>query len=194
MRRLFLISVAPLLALAPGACGSVRDVDAPALTVSGPAAITAQALLAGAEAEASGDAEGLRQSAGILAGQGAVPKEDSVDLALRWAEQAAELGAATIPPRGRTAGPAYRNGELSAEGQTVFSEIFHSGRTAVISLAPRNQARMLLSVTTDDGRELCEQAGSGLVECRWTPIWTEPVRVEVANLSGRTAQYFLVTN
>jgi hypothetical protein len=155
----------------------------------------AQALILGAEADEAGDADGLRAAAGALQGLGANPASGQPDLAELWAERAAALGAGSLPPRGRTAGPAYRDGLLSGGERAGFTDTFHSGRAAIVSLAPRGEGAFVLWVRDESGAEICrEVAEAGPAECRWTPVWTAPVRIEVANLTGAPARYFLLTN
>ncbi|MCR9129876.1 MAG: hypothetical protein NXI12_10155 [Alphaproteobacteria bacterium] len=175
------------------ACAAT-PVDAPAFGTD-PIGRAAQALVAGAQAEDANHADALRVAAGVLEGLGAHPADGEADLASTWASRAEALGAEPVPPRGRTAGPAYRDGLLSSGGSAAFTDIFHSGRAAIVSLAPRGDGAFVLRVRDEAGTEICRQvAESGPAECRWTPVWTAPVRIEVANLSGAPARYFLLTN
>ncbi len=191
------LAVAPAVALAAGlaflsGCAA-SDTSAPAFET--PVSRAGLALLAGTEAYEADDLEGLRAASGVLEGLGARPAEDAPDLVRTWSMRAQELGAAAPPPRGRTAGPAYRDGVLAAGESADFNDMFHAGRAAIVSVAPRGGTAFILRVRNAQGAQICaEFAEDGPAECRWTPVWTEQVRIEIVNLSGRRAQYFLLTN
>jgi hypothetical protein len=160
-----------------------------------PMARAAQALIAGAAAFETDDADTLRAASGVLQDLGARPAEGEPDLAQAWSERARALGAAPVPPRGRTAGPAYRDGVLAAGEAINFNDMFHSGRIAIVSVAPRGGTGFVLRVENAQGVEICSEfAEDSPAQCRWTPIWTEQVRIEIVNRSGGRAQYFLLTN
>lgn len=175
------------------ACTSFADDSGTRAVTDGPEVSVANALALGARAEAANDIEVLHVAASLLKTSGAEPA-DGEDLAARWEMMAMEQGAEPVPDRGRTAGPAYRDDRLGAGEELTLREVFHSGRTAVIVLRPREGGIFRLQAT--NGTEtICEmEARDAPAECRWTPIWTEPVDVRVTNLTGRDASYFLVTN
>lgn len=194
MQRIGPFLLLALLCSGASACVS-SEREAPIVSeVSDPVVRVAEALVAGSHADTQDDADLLRMTAGILQTHGARPQGETPDLGTYFAERAADLGAQQSPQRGRTAGPAYRNGDIPPGGQAAFREIFRSGQTAVIALAPRNAERMKLAVTTSNGQSVCEVEGQQRIECRWTPIWTEPVTIEVSNLTTGRAEYFLITN
>jgi hypothetical protein len=179
------------LALVSGCAAS----QSPAAADPTPMARAAQALMAGAEAFETDDANTLRAASGVLDDLGARPAPGEPDLVQAWSVRARALGAAAVPPRGRTAGPAYRDGVLAAGEATAFNDMFHSGRLAIVSVAPRGGTAFTLRVENAQGVEICSEfAGDSPAQCRWTPIWTEQVRIEIVNRSGGRAQYFLLTN
>lgn len=187
------LAVALVAGLAVLSGCAASDTSAPAFDT--PVSRAGLALIAGTEAYEADDAEGLRAASGVLDGLGARPAEGAPDLARTWSLRAQELGADMPPPRGRTAGPAYRDGVLAAGESADFNDMFHAGRVAIVSVAPRGGTAVVLRVRNAQGAEICaEFAEDGPVECRWTPVWTERVSIEIANLSGRRAQYFLLTN
>lgn len=169
--------------------------DRPAERAETPVLRAGLALIAGAEAYEADNAEGMRAAAGVLESLGARPADGAPDLVEVWSAHVQALGGESIPARGRTAGPAYREGVLAVSENARFNEMFHAGRAAIVSVSPRGGDAFVLQVRSAEGEEICrELVEDGPAECRWTPVWTEQVRIEIANLSGRPAQYFLLTN
>lgn len=192
MRRTAFVTTAIIFALT--ACTSVAN-DSPASAVTdGPEATVADALSLGTRAETANDVEALSMAAGLLRSAGAHPSDGTSDLAERWAALAIEQGAEVSFVRGRMAGPAYREDLLGGGEELTLREVFHAGRTAVIVLRPRDDGQFRLTATNGDTVVCTVEANAVPAECRWTPIWTEPVDVRVTNLGPREASYFLVTN
>lgn len=169
--------------------------DRPVAGAQTPVVRAGLALIAGTEAYEADDADGLRAAAGVLESLGARPADGAPDLVEVWSARVQALGGDSIPARGRTAGPAYRDGILAVGEDARFNEMFHAGRAAIVSVSPRSGDAFVLQIRNAEGAEICrELAEDGPAECRWTPVWTDQVRIEIANLSGRPAQYFLLTN
>lgn len=111
-----------------------------------------------------------------------------------WSAEARALGAEAAPPRGRTAGPAYREGVLEVGGSIAFRDMFHSGRLAIVAVQPRRAGALHLTIAAQGGEPVCALATEEAAECRWIPIWTEPVILTLENPTNEPVAYYLVTN
>ncbi|MGY6532339.1 hypothetical protein [Glycocaulis sp.] len=186
--------VLSLVALAAAGCathdagtlGSVAEPDGQILA----------ALDIGLRAEEIDDGAGMLAAASLLDGAGANPAEGEDNLALRWRARAEALGETLPPLRGRTAGPAYRNGVIGPGEAALLRDSFHSGRAARVSVQTRGSGTLRLAIRrADDGETLCETLVTAApVTCQWVPVWTEPFHIEVTNLTAGTVAYYLITN
>lgn len=189
------IAVLPVLALAFVLAGCATREAAGIGTVAEPDGQIMAALDIGLRAQAAGDGPGLLAAASLLDGAGARPADGEDDLAALWREQAAALGEAVPPVRGRIAGPAYRNGVIGAGEAALLRDSFHSGRAARVSVQTRGTGTLRLSIRRADGEAVCETlAGAAPVTCQWVPVWSEPFHIEITNLTAGTVAYYLITN
>ncbi|MFN3834883.1 MAG: hypothetical protein ACK4NO_03170 [Glycocaulis sp.] len=189
------IAVLPVLALAFALAGCATREAASIGTVAEPDGQIMAALDIGLRAQAAGDGPGLLAASSLLDGAGARPADGEDDLAALWREQAAVLGEAVPPVRGRIAGPAYRNGVIGAGEAALLRDSFHSGRAARVSVQTRGTGTLRLSIRRADGEAVCETlVGAAPVTCQWVPVWSEPFHIEITNLTAGTVAYYLITN
>lgn len=185
------LAFAPILALS--ACATPQRAE-PSAVVEPDGQILA-AMDIGLRAEDASDASALLAAASLLDAAGARPADGQDDLTTRWREQAAAMGETLPPLRGRTAGPAYRNGALGAGETALLRDSFHSGRTARVSVQTRGAGTLRLAIRRPDGEMMCETLVSAApVSCQWVPVWTEPFHIEVTNLTAGNVAYYLITN
>ncbi len=158
----------------------------------------ADILQKGAAAQARGDAKALTAQSRALDLMAARPTDGEPDLAQQWAAQARALGAPTqvsTPFRGRTLGPAYRSGQVSANGSFHTRQNFNAGHRAEIVVVPVDAARLSLQVRDDDGGSICTVAPStGNLGCRWVPPFTGASDIEVRNEMNQQVSFYMVLN
>lgn len=162
----------------------------------GPQAV-ADIIARGMAAEASGDAETLADQARALDILGATPEGGAPDLAREWRRKAAQMGAhiSTDTFRGRTLGPAYRQGRVGPGASFHTRQSFNAGQRAEISVVPQDDAPLSLSVTDDDGRQICDVAPSTRnLGCRWVPTFTGSSDINVDNSNDRAVAFYIVLN
>jgi hypothetical protein len=157
----------------------------------------AAALALGERAEAgSGRAAQLAEASRLLAVAGARPAEaGGADLALHWADVAAERGTkAVLVWRDRALGPAYRRGRVAPHASVSLDQLFLAGRKAEIALMPvGRQGRLVLDVTDDKGGLICRQKASDPpAKCAWLPVYTTRHAIRVSNEGAVPAEYYLV--
>lgn len=155
-------------------------------------------LREGLLAEAQGDGEALMAAAFALSQSGAQPEMGEPDLVRIWVRAAQKLGA-NIPKtyafRGRTLGPAYRSGRISAGGRFVTRQTFNGGQVADILIVPATGAELSLKVADETGEAVCEVAPSSEnLGCRWVPPYTGGNAITVYNDSQRPARFYIVMN
>ncbi len=182
--------------VALGAAGCATPERAEVSAVAEPDGQIMAALDIGLRAEEIDDGAGMLAAASLLDGAGARPAEGEDNLALRWRDRADALGETLPPLRGRTAGPAYRNGVIGPSEAALLRDSFHSGRAARVSVQTRSSGTLRLAIRrADDGETLCETlVGAAPVTCQWVPVWTEPFHIEITNLTAGTVAYYLITN
>lgn len=178
--------VIPALALAACAANSSA--------VAGSAPTQRADTLAGALAAAdlaadSGDAVALKQSLRTIEALGAKPLTDSDKAALGQWKSAAYSD--EPPMRGRTLGPAYRSGMVSAGNKAVIQQTFYGGAPANVSLRVAEGSALKLRITDTSDRNVCEKAARK-ASCRWMPLYTQMHRIELVNDQGENAHYYIV--
>ena len=176
----------PALALA--ACA----VNSSAVTGSAPsprADKLASALPAADAAAMTGDEAALKQKLRMIEAMGAKPLTDTDEATLgQWKT----VAASTEPPmRGRTLGPAYRSGVVSAGTKAVIQQTFYGGAPANVSLRVAAGSALKLRITDPSDRKVCEKAARE-ASCRWMPLYTQIHRIELVNEDGENTRYYIV--
>ncbi|ESQ88945.1 hypothetical protein ABAC460_14280 [Asticcacaulis sp. AC460] len=164
----------------------------------GDADTVADILQRGFAAEARGDADALQAQAQALALMGAKPEDGAPDLARQWATTAKTLGArpsTAVAFRGRTLGPGYRSGKVTANGAFRTRQTYNAGQRAEIVLVPVDAAPLSLEVRDDEGEPVCAVAPSTRnLGCRWVPAFTGSNEIEVRNDNSVTVNFYIVLN
>ena len=164
----------------------------------GDARTVADILQQGLAAEARGDGNDLLAQARALSLMGARPEDGAPDLAREWAGKAKDMGAKSdgaVAFRGRTLGPGYRSGRVSANSQFRTRQNFNAGQRAEIVLVPVDDAPLSLAVRDDDGESVCSVAPSTRnLGCRWVPTFTGANEIEVRNDTAQTVNFYMVLN
>jgi hypothetical protein len=179
-------------------CASVLLISAaPEKLPQDPSEQVALALFEGSNAILSRkvDRKTLRHAAQSLAFLGARPADgQETDLAVEWRTLSAVRGTEPVY-RGRILGPAYRSG-MVAPGAAINSEqLFLAGQLASLSVAPAKGAKLGLTVSNSQGAAICSAAvQEPTATCRWTPAYSERVKISINNFGTTTAKYFLVVN
>lgn len=174
------------LSLCLVACGMppaelAADAEPPATD----AQAAAEALALADRSAARDDATTLARALARLYALGVRAAEGQDDVVQAWQ---ASAGASTPPFRGRALGPAYRRGNLPADGEVRLSQTFLSGQRASIAVSSPGRPVPGLSVTSASGRSVCESAA----HCRWTPVFTERYEIVLSNPGKRASDYYLV--
>lgn len=158
----------------------------------------ANALRRGFEADERGDGKALMQAAIALRQIGARPGEGEPDLAILWAERARSLGTKAIRLplwRGRVLGPAYRYGELAANGRFTTRQSFIAGQKANVVVEPRGGVKLELSVNDDTGAPVCQvSASTKTLGCQWVPTFTGTNVIDIVNIETRPVRFYLILN
>ncbi|ESQ75059.1 hypothetical protein [Asticcacaulis sp. AC402] len=164
----------------------------------GDADTVADILQRGLAAEARGDGDALLVQAQALSLMGARPEDGAPDLARQWATRARALGArptTAVAFRGRTLGPGYRSGKVSANGAFRTRQTYSAGQRAEIVLVPVDDAPLSLEVRDDEGASVCAVAPSTRnLGCRWVPTFTGANEIEVRNDNPVTVNFYIVLN
>lgn len=166
--------------------------------LTGDARTVADILQRGLAAEARDDGEELLVQARALSLIGARPQDGAPDLARQWANRAKALGAApasTPPFRGRTLGPGYRSGRISAHGAFRTRQTYNAGQRAEIVVVPGDDMPLSLEVLDDEGTAVCSVAASTRnLGCRWVPSFTGANTIEVGNDNPHPVNFYIVLN
>ena len=189
MKGLLRLTAAALMLIGCQAAGEAPpSVSAPAWAGADAPSRTVNALAEAEAARSAGDGERLRRALMALDALGAHPEDsESADIVASW--QAA--APSDMPPmRGRTLGPAYRAGEVSAGATVTLEQTFLAGQSAVLAL--RTQDGGEVAVRVIDGREktMCASQGDR-VRCRWTPPYTQRHEIRIRNPLGGKVRYFI---
>ncbi|NCP19152.1 MAG: hypothetical protein GW855_08345 [Erythrobacter sp.] len=149
---------------------------------------TVDALAAASQARAAGDGERLRNALLTLAALGAEPGDaPSETLLNQW--RASTPG--DLPPlRGRTLGPAFRTGELSAGKEVRLQQVFLAGQSAVVALRTHSGGEVTMKVVDGEARTMCDSSGDRM-HCRWTPPFTQRHEIRIANPMRGKVRYFI---
>ena len=184
--------MAPVVLTLAG-CASPADCCAePAAAADSAAALSDAERLAVALADAdaayaSGDEARLADALRRFDAVGGKPLDDtSRDLAM-W------RAAVDQPPpmRGRSLGPGYRSGQLSAGRSEQLEQVFLSGKRASVALSAPSGARLKLEVADRSQEAVCGKEGNP-THCQWVPLFTDRYQIRIINPGEKAVRYFLV--
>ena len=153
------------------------------------AMIVADALAqADTAARADKDAD-LVQPLAILAALDARPLDASGQTQLAdWRSRSPD----TAPPlRGRTLGPGYHHGTLSAGGDLRIAQTFLSGQKASIALSTPSGTKLRIQVIDGAANPVCQHVAAR-PSCEWIPIYTQRHVIRLTNPSRQKTRFFLV--
>jgi hypothetical protein len=120
-------------------------------------------------------------------------KDSDEDPVAQWRAEAAALGGAPIPERGRALGPAYRSGWLEPGAIRTLDQLYLAGQTARISLSSSGRQAIALTISDPASKIICRQDGPA-GRCQWVAIFTQRYRIELSNPGKARLRYFLVSN
>lgn len=155
----------------------------------------AMAIESGEAALRNRDDYALIAAARALDQLGARPATGEPDLAAEWRTQARAGGHADFTPpfRGRALGPAYRRGTLNGGQGLETEQVFLAGQKAAVALVAPSGA-ITLNIADAGGTAVCGSAAPPRAQCRWLPVFTQRVRIRLANPGKATASYYLISN
>lgn len=166
---------------------------APQPSVPASDAAVVASLLVEAEHAAQGPRADRRMLGKALASLdrfGAHPLDTAGDPLPEW--RSAALASAEPPLRGRTLGPAYRNGTLPPGGTVRLTQLFDGGRTARVAIATPGKAPLGFAVIDGEERAVCPPATGTERECSWVPLYSGRYEIVLSNGSDQQAGYYLV--
>lgn len=192
MRILSLLALATWL----GGCAAALPPPLPTDAVTPPRAASSQALrvaadlAAAAQAEADGDGSALTAAVTRLRNRGIEPQGPEAEASFaRWS---AAAGADPAPLRGRALGPGFQRGTLAPGEERGLEQLFFAGQPAEIALSGDVGARLRLTLLDAKNRVACEHDPGMGRSCRFTPLFSQRYRIEIANKGQRRASYFVV--
>jgi hypothetical protein len=97
----------------------------------------------------------------------------------------------TPPMRGRTLGPGYRSGQLSAGSSESMEQVFLSGKRASVAVSAPGMAKLTLEVQGRRDEAVCGKHGNPS-HCQWVPVFTDRYRIRIANPGKTAVRYYLV--
>ena len=95
------------------------------------------------------------------------------------------------PMRGRSLGPGYRSGKLSAGRSEELEQVFLSGTRASVALSAPSGVRLRLEVQDRGEAAVCGKEGNPN-HCQWVPLFTDRYRIRIVNPGRTEVRYFLV--
>lgn len=149
----------------------------------------AEALASADEAATSGDAATLAQALRTIERLDAKPLTDADETTLDGWRAASVQN--EEPMRGRTLGPAYRSGFVSAGKKAVITQTFYGGAPANVSLRVADGSALKIRITDTSNRNVCERSARE-ASCRWMPLYTQVHRIELVNDREQNARYYIV--
>ena len=149
----------------------------------------AEALANADAAATNGDAAKLAEALRTIERLDAKPLTDEDGTALeKWKAASVE---SDVPMRGRTLGPAYRSGLVSAGARAVITQTFYGGAPANVSLRVADGSALKIRITDKSDRNVCERSARE-ASCRWMPLYTQVHRIELVNDREQNARYYIV--
>ncbi len=116
---------------------------------------------------------------------------DAPDPVRRWR---GALPDAAPPVRGRALGPGYVRGTLAPGAARRMDQLFLSGQAATVAANSRPQKHLRLKIFDGAGQLVCDRSPAHVRDCRFTPVFTQRYRIEIANGGAATAHYYLVVD
>ena len=98
------------------------------------------------------------------------------------------------PVRGRALGPGYVRGTLAPGAARRMDQLFLSGQAATVAADSRPQKHLRLKIFDGAGKLVCDRSPAHVRDCRFTPVFTQRYRIEIANGGAATAHYYLVVD
>ncbi|HMN53808.1 MAG TPA: hypothetical protein PKC32_06405, partial [Sphingopyxis sp.] len=98
------------------------------------------------------------------------------------------------PVRGRALGPGYVRGTLAPGAAGRMDQLFLSGQAATVAANSRPQKHLRLKIFDGAGQLVCDRSPAHVRDCRFTPVFTQRYRIEIANGGAATAHYYLVVD
>jgi hypothetical protein len=95
------------------------------------------------------------------------------------------------PMRGRSLGPGYRSGQLSAGRSEQLEQVFLSGKRASVALSAPSGARLKLEIVDRSQAAVCGKEGNSS-HCQWVPLFTDRYQIRIINPGEKAVRYFLV--
>ncbi|WP_181443509.1 hypothetical protein [Porphyrobacter sp. YT40] len=193
MRALAMLAVTAWL----GACAGASPLPPPPTdAAAAPPAATSQALrvaadlAAAAQAEEDADVPALTAAITRLRNRGVAPQGSEAEASLaRWS---AAAGVDPAPLRGRALGPGFQRGTLAPGEERGLEQLFFAGKPAEIALSGESGARLRLTLLDAKNRVVCEHDPGLGRSCRFTPLFSQRYRIEIANGGQKRASYFVV--
>lgn len=140
----------------------------------------------------SGNKAALAAAVARIDRRNAHPIDDSAgDPVARWREAIPD---AVPPVRGRALGPGYVRGTLAPGAARRMDQMFLSGQVATVAASARPQKDLRLKIFDGEGKLVCARAPAHVRDCRFTPVFTQRYRIEIANGGAATAHYYLVVD
>lgn len=170
--------------------GEMAAISPPAPTARGSATVMLAAALAQADMAASTDNDGgLTQSLTTIAALDARPLDPATEAQLaQWQSQSPD----TAPPlRGRTLGPGFRQGTLTAGGDLRIEQTFLSGQKASIALSTPGGSKLRLQVIDGAAKAVCQDVAT-TPACEWIPVFTQRHVIQLTNLGKQQTRFYLV--
>ncbi len=192
MTLVSLLRAGPIAALALAGCASAPDCcsqpeSSSSVAASSVAERLVVALVDADLAFARGDKGRLTEALRRIDSLGGRPLDQTSSDIREW-RQAADQAP---PMRGRTLGPGYRSGRVSAGGTEQIEQVFLSGKRASVALSFPGGGRLSLQVQNGREEAVCGKE-SNPSHCQWVPIFTDRYRIRIANPGETAVRYFLV--
>lgn len=159
------------------------------VTQNTPSVILADALARADLAASTNDATALARALATMGALGARPLDPAAQAQLaQWQSRSP----VTAPPlRGRTLGPGFRKGTLTAGAELRIEQTFLSGQKASVALSTPDRARLRLEVIDNTAATICRNIASAPA-CAWIPIHTQRHVIQLTNLDRRNTRFYLV--
>lgn len=154
-----------------------------------PAEMLADALVEADLAARTKDAAGLERALATIGALDARPMDPAAEAQLaHWQSQSP----ASLPPlRGRTLGPGFRKGTLTAGAAIRIEQTFLSGQKASVALSTPEGARLRLEVIDNTAQPICRDVAAAPV-CEWIPIYSQRHLIQLTNVDRHDTRFYLV--
>lgn len=188
-----LAGLALVAASALGSCTHAGEVPVGSppgqVTQNRPSEILADALAKADLAASTNDTKALARALATIGALGARPLDQTAQAELaQWQSQSP----VTVPPlRGRTLGPGFRKGTLTAGADLRIEQTFLSGQKASVALSTPDRARLRLEVIDNAAETICRNVAMAPA-CEWIPIYTQRHVIQLTNVDRQDTRFYLV--